>query len=124
FSDNGIKLFSAQGSKLAVEIEHAIEKELDALIDSPEHPPARPSGPGVGVIVADAKAAEEYRQGVVRALKGRRLDGLHVVLDCANGAASKVGPAVFDSLGARVDVMFDRPDGVNINDGCGSTHPE
>jgi phosphoglucosamine mutase len=124
FGDNGIKLFSSQGTKLSVEIEHAIEKELDALMDSPEHPPARPSGSDVGIIVADTRAAGEYRQGVIRALKGRRLDGLHVVLDCANGAASTVAPAVFESLGARVEVVFDQPDGVNINDGCGSTHPE
>jgi phosphoglucosamine mutase len=60
---------------------------------------------------------------VIRALQGRRLDGLHVVLDCANGAASTVAPAVFESVGARVEVIFDQPDGVNINDGCGSTHP-
>ncbi len=123
FGDNGIKLFSGQGTKLPVEVEHAIEKELDALIDSPEHPPARPSGSAVGVIVADTKAADEYRQGVIGALKGRRLDGLHVVLDCANGAASTVARAVFESIGARVDVVFDQPDGININDGCGSTHP-
>jgi phosphoglucosamine mutase len=123
FGDNGIKLFGPQGAKLAVETEQAIEKELDALLDSPDHPPPRPSGSGVGVITADTRAADEYRQGVIRALKGRRLDGLHVVLDCANGAASTVAPAVFDALGARVDVVFDKPDGVNINDGCGSTHP-
>ena len=65
FGDNGIKLFSAEGTKLPVEVEHAIEKELDALIDSPEHPPARPSGSAVGVIVADTKAADQYRQGVI-----------------------------------------------------------
>jgi phosphoglucosamine mutase len=123
FPDNGIKLFSAEGTKLPVEIERAIEKELDALLGSPEHATARPSGAGVGVIVSDPKAADEYRQAVIRVLKGRRLDGLHVVLDCANGAASKVAPAIFDSLGARVDSVFDQPDGVNINDGCGSTHP-
>jgi len=60
---------------------------------------------------------------VIRPLKGRRLEGLHVVLDCANGAASTVARAVFESVGARVDVVFDQPDGININDGCGSTHP-
>jgi phosphoglucosamine mutase len=123
FQDNGIKLFSSEGTKLPVETEQAIEKELDALLGSPEHATARPRGAGVGVIVSDAKAVDEYRQGVVRALKGRRLDGLHVVLDCANGAASTVAPAIFDSLGARVDAVFDQPDGININDGCGSTHP-
>ncbi|HXR54113.1 MAG TPA: phosphoglucosamine mutase [Acidimicrobiales bacterium] len=123
FQDNGIKLFSSEGTKLPVETEQAIEEELDALLGSPEHATAPPRGAGVGVIVSDAKAVDEYRQGVVRALKGRRLDGLHVVLDCANGAASTVAPAIFDSLGARVDAVFDQPDGININDGCGSTHP-
>jgi phosphoglucosamine mutase len=123
FGDNGIKLFSARGTKVPVEVEQAIEKELDALIDSAEHPPVRPSGSAVGVIEADTKAADEYRQGVIRPLKGRRLEGLHVVLDCANGAASTVARAVFESVGARVDVVFDQPDGININDGCGSTHP-
>jgi phosphoglucosamine mutase len=123
FGDNGIKLFSARGTKIPVEVEQAIEKELDALIDSAEHPPVRPSGSAVGVIEADTRAADEYRQGVIRPLKGRRLEGLHVVLDCANGAASTVARAVFESVGARVDVVFDHPDGININDGCGSTHP-
>jgi phosphoglucosamine mutase len=123
FGDNGIKLFSARGTKIPVEVEQAIEKELDALIDSAEHPPVRPSGSAVGVIEADTRAADEYRQGVIRPLKGRRLEGLHVVLDCANGAASTVARAVFESVGARVDVVFDQPDGININDGCGSTHP-
>ena len=123
FGDNGIKLFSAEGTKLPLEVEQAIETELDALTDSSESPPPRPSGASVGTIVADPKAADEYRTGVIGSLKGRRLDGLHVVLDCANGAASGIGPDVFRSLGARVDVVFDRPDGVNINDGCGSTHP-
>ena len=63
-------------------------------------------------------------KAVASVLKGRRFDGLHVVLDCANGAASAIAPEVFDALGARVEAIFDRPDGVNINDGCGSTHPE
>ncbi|MGH9007860.1 MAG: phosphoglucosamine mutase [Acidimicrobiales bacterium] len=124
FDDNGIKLFSTQGTKLPVETERAIEAELDGLFDSGDHSPSRPTGAAIGAIVTDAKAADEYRQGVVKALKGRRIDGLHVVLDCANGAASAVAPEIFRSLGARVDVVFDRPDGTNINDGCGSTHPE
>jgi phosphoglucosamine mutase len=123
YGDNGIKLFSAEGSKLSVDTEQAIENELDALLASSDHPPERPSGSGVGSIVTDHKGAEEYRQSVARVLKGRRLDGLHVVLDCANGAASKIAPSIFESLGARVDVVFDQPDGININDGCGSTHP-
>jgi phosphoglucosamine mutase len=119
FEDNGIKLFSPLGTKLPIDTEQAIEKELDAILDLPPRP-----GAGVGDIVNDPRAAEEYRQGVTSALKGRRLEGLHVVLDCANGAASAVAPAIFESLGARVESVFDHPDGTNINDGCGSTHPE
>jgi phosphoglucosamine mutase len=122
FSDNGIKLFSVQGTKLPVATERAIEACYDALGD--EAPPGAPSGAGVGDIVADPEAATQYRRGVLRALEGRRLDGLHVVLDCANGAASALAPAVFESVGARVEVICDHPDGLNINDGCGSTHPE
>ncbi len=124
FGDNGIKFFSALGSKFPIETEQSIERQLDALLESPDHPPARPEGAAVGAITPDVRAADEYRQGVARALKGRRLDGLHIVLDCANGAASKVGPDIFRSLGVRVDAIFDRPNGVNINDGCGSTHPD
>jgi len=124
FDDNGIKLFSAAGTKLAVETEQSIEKELDELLDSPSHATAPPSGAAVGVIEADHRGAGEYRKAVASVLKGRRFDGLHVVLDCANGAASTIAPKVFEALGARVEAIFDRPDGVNINDGCGSTHPE
>jgi len=124
FSDNGIKLFSSEGTKLGVAVERAIEEELDAPSDDARGAAGRPSGAAVGAIVADHKAADEYRHGVMRALKGRRLDGLHVVLDCANGAASSVAPAIFDSVGARLEVICDHPNGVNINDGCGSTHPE
>ncbi|MGH9045595.1 MAG: phosphoglucosamine mutase [Acidimicrobiales bacterium] len=127
FFDNGIKLFDAAGAKLAQETELAIEREL-ASITSRDRAPnqrdgARPSHRGVGIVVEDVRAQDEYRHGVVRALQGRRLDGLHVVLDCANGAASRVAPAIFESVGARVEALFDQPDGTNINDGCGSTHP-
>src|SRR5207237_7397580 len=57
-------------------------------------------------------------------LEGRRLDGVRCVLDCASGAASRIAPSVMQRLGAVVDVIADAPDGANINDGCGSTHPE
>ncbi len=124
FADNGIKFFSALGAKFPVETEQAIERQLDALLEAADHPPPRPGGAAVGAITPDERAADEYRQGVLRGLKGRRLDGLHVVIDCANGAASRVAPEVFRSLGARVETIFDAPDGTNINDGCGSTHPE
>jgi phosphoglucosamine mutase len=124
FEDNGIKLFGDRGTKLAVATERAIENELDAVLAEPSRPARRPGRAGVGAISVDPKSADEYRKALGGVLKGRRLDGLHVVLDCANGAASQVAPKVFESLGARVEVVFDTPDGTNINDGCGSTHPE
>ncbi len=124
FADNGIKLFSRLGTKLPVEIEVEIERELESILASPDHPPRRPTGHGVGVIVSDAVAsAELYRAQLVRTLEGRRLGGLSVVVDCANGAASAVAPAVLREVGADVVVLHDRPDGSNINDECGSTDP-
>jgi len=123
FGDNGIKLFSAGGTKVAVETERAIEACFTTLAAEPAGA-GSPSGAAVGVIAPDPEAAKQYRKGVLRALEGRRLDGLHVVLDCANGAASALAPAVFEAVGARVEVICDHPDGTNINDGCGSTHPD
>jgi phosphoglucosamine mutase len=70
------------------------------------------------------RGLRRYEQALVDSIGGRRLDGLSVVVDCANGAASETAPAVLRELGAQVVVLNDAPDGVNINDGCGSTHPE
>ena len=123
FSDNGIKLFGPGGRKLAVDVEQAIEGQLELLLGQAE-PPTGPTGARVGLVRADPTAADTYAAELVACLDGRRLDGLRVVLDCANGAASEVGPAVFRALGADVEVIGDRPDGTNINDGCGSTRPE
>jgi phosphoglucosamine mutase len=78
----------------------------------------------VGTIASDDGAAAAYRRHLAAALDGRRLDGLRVVLDCANGAAAGVAPAAFEALGAEVTTLGCDPDGANINDGCGSTHPE
>jgi phosphoglucosamine mutase len=123
FPDNGIKLFSREGTKLPVDVEAEIERELGAVLLDPECPPRRPTGHGVGRISADPGAVDLYRELLVRSTEGRRLDGLHLVLDCANGAACEIAPWVFAELGARVVVLHDEPDGANINDGCGSTDP-
>jgi phosphoglucosamine mutase len=69
-------------------------------------------------------ADEPYQAFLTRSIDGRGLDGLRVVIDCANGAASAVAPAVLEALGAQVTVLAAEPDGRNINDGCGSTHPQ
>ena len=67
---------------------------------------------------------ERYQAAVVASVEGRRLGGLHVVVDCANGAASHVARGVLEELGAHVELRHAEPDGTNINDRCGSTHPE
>jgi phosphoglucosamine mutase len=123
FPDNGIKLFSREGTKLPIDVEAEIERELGAVLADPEGPPRRPTGHGVGRIDPDLNALDLYREVLLRAAEGRRLDGLHVVVDCANGAAFELAPWVFGRLGARVVALHDSPDGTNINDGCGSTDP-
>lgn len=123
YGDNGIKLFSRSGTKLPVDVEAEIERELVALSADPDRPPARPTGSGVGRLWVDEEAAETYVARLVGSLGGRRLDGLRVVIDCANGAASALAPRVLAEVGASVTAMHDAPDGVNINDGCGSTDP-
>jgi phosphoglucosamine mutase len=122
FEDNGIKLFAEGGVKLS----DAVQAELEELIDrlATEGTGHVPTGEAVGEATADPGVLEAYAHGVIAALDGRRLDGVRVVLDCANGANSTVAPSVFSELGAQVEVLHADPDGVNINAGCGSTHPD
>ena len=121
YADNGIKLFAPGGVKLADDVEEAVEAELEAVLAKT---PLGPAGEGVGTIRERHGAIDGYVDHLVGALGSRRLDGLRVVLDCANGAAIEVAPAAFERLGADVLVIGDRPDGCNINDRCGATHPE
>ena len=123
FWDNGVKFFSAGGSKLPSETEEALEAELGALFAKPERPWA-PTRAAIGQIASDPDALGRYEQHVLGCLEGRRLGGLRVALDCANGAAFQSAPAVFESAGAQlVAVLATEPDGMNINDKCGSTDP-
>ena len=123
FGDNGIKLFGSLGTKLPVALEADVEREISSILADSERPPRRPTGYGVGRIVADPEAADLYRSHLVAATDGRTLDGLHIVVDCANGAASAFAPGVLAELGATVTALCDAPDGTNINDKCGSTDP-
>jgi phosphoglucosamine mutase len=123
FGDNGIKLFSSLGTKLPVELEAEVEHEIASLLADSEHPPRRPTGHGVGRIMDDPAAADLYRSHLVSTIEGRTLEGLHIVVDCANGAASAFGPGVLADLGATVTALYDAPDGANINERCGSTDP-
>jgi phosphoglucosamine mutase len=117
YADNGVKFFTAGGRKL----DDAVEERLEAELDRPAGHPR--TGDAVGVVVDRVDAADRYVDGLVASLDGRRLAGLSVVLDCANGAASVVGPAALRRLGADVHVVAAEPDGRNINEGCGSTAP-
>jgi phosphoglucosamine mutase len=112
--DNGIKFFARGGHKLPDEVEDAIEGRL-------REPWARPTGAGVGRVTADAGAGARYVEHLLATLP-HRLDGLRVVVDCAHGAAWSVGPEALRRSGADVVVIGAEPDGLNTNDGVGSTH--
>jgi len=124
FGDNGVKFFSPGGRKLSDEAETGLETELDRLLVEPGSRPRR-TGAGLGrLLPRHERAMERYAASLVETMAGRSLDGLPVVIDCAHGAASEVAPVVLRTLGAVVTVINDGPDGLNINDGCGSTHPQ
>jgi phosphoglucosamine mutase len=112
--DNGVKVIGPDGRKLPDEIEAAIERELHeapaAVAPFDESP--------------DPARAGAYIAHLLSALEGRALGNQRVVLDCAHGAASAIGPEVLRDAGADVIVLHAEPTGQNINDGCGSTHPE
>ncbi len=115
FADNGIKFFSASGTKLADEIEHAIEAQMDmamTTVDSSILGKARRIDDAPGRYIEFCKASVP---------SGFNLRGLKVVLDCANGATYHVSPAVFSELGAQVIEVASSPDGMNINEKCGAT---
>jgi phosphoglucosamine mutase len=114
--DNGIKFFARGGYKLPDGVENLIETTLG-------EPWERPTGPSVGRIWTDQLAPLAYVEHLVGAARAP-LKGLRIALDCANGAASEVAPEVMRRLGAHVIPFACNPDGLNINDGVGSTHPE
>jgi phosphoglucosamine mutase len=115
--DNGIKFLARGGLKLDDELEDAIEQRMREDWN-------RPVGAEVGRIRSDTgRAGEQYVEHLVGTL-GHDLSGLRVAVDCANGAASEVGPAALRAAGADVVVINASPDGRNINEACGSTHPE
>jgi phosphoglucosamine mutase len=114
--DNGIKFFARGGHKLDDSVEMQIERRLGEPWD-------RPTGAGVGRVTRVPAAVEAYVHDVV-ATAPARLDGLRVVVDAANGAASASTPMALRLLGAEVTTLHADPDGLNINVGCGSTHPD
>ncbi|MEN3166771.1 phosphoglucosamine mutase [Gluconobacter sp. OJB] len=120
FTDNGIKLFGPDGFKLSDEVESEIEdlmaQDLSARLASPER---------IGRASRLTDAAGRYIENAKASFpRGLRLDGLKIVIDCANGSAYRVAPKALWELGAEVIKIGCEPDGLNINDGVGSTHPE
>lgn len=115
YRDNGIKFFAGDGYKLSDET----ELEIERFLEQPVRPPA-----AIGRVRQLRGACEDYLRELQTRFKGLELNGLDVLLDCANGATFKVAPEIFTRLGAQVTVLAAEPDGRNINDGCGSTHIE
>lgn len=116
--DNGIKFFAGDGFKL----DDALEAEIEALLDAAEDTLPRPSAAGLGDVVEYPEGLRKYQQFLVST--GLELEGMKVALDTANGAAATSARQIFADLGADLAVMAEKPDGLNINEGVGSTHPE
>lgn len=119
-SDNGLKLFGRDGYKL----DDALELRLEQLILTEEIDRVRPDGAGIGSAEVIFDAAQRYGTVAKASVPGISLHGLKIAVDCANGAAFETTPSVLRDLGADLSVFHADPDGMNINAGCGSTHPE
>lgn len=119
FHDNGIKFFGGNGYKLP----DAVEDELENIVMAIEMDDNlyRASGSKMGTVEHRHDMIEEYIEFVMSTTK-ERLDGMKIVLDCANGASYEAMPIILKSLGADLTVINDKPNGININDNCGSTH--
>ena len=116
--DNGIKFFGGDGFKL----DDDRELEIEALLDAADDTLPRPSAQGLGTVMEYPEGLRKYQEFLVST--GVQLEGMHVVIDTANGAASTSARQIFADLGAQLTVIGENPDGLNINDGVGSTHPE
>lgn len=120
FQDNGIKFFNANGFKLDDKIEDEIESVIMRYVDVNSHI----TGDKLGRCIEDEGDALRRYAEFLESTVDVRLEGFKVALDCANGASYKVASRVFRAMGASVVTLFDEPDGLNINDHCGSTHPK
>ncbi|MEM8902713.1 MAG: phosphoglucosamine mutase [Actinomycetota bacterium] len=122
FGDNGVKLFAPGGTKLDDDVERELEDRLSTLYSDRPAPTA--SGAAVGTVSDHPDPTSAYLAWIVERLDGRRLDGMRIVVDCANGSGSVVAPAALAATGAEVTVLAAEPDGTNINRGVGSTATE
>jgi len=119
-SDNGLKLFGGDGYKL----DDVLELRLEQLILTHEIDQQRPEGDAVGSVSVIPDAAQRYEKVAKASVPGMSLGGLKIAVDCANGASFVTTPSVLRDLGAELSLFHAEPDGMNINAGCGSTHPE
>ncbi|MDP8263841.1 MAG: phosphoglucosamine mutase [Candidatus Ancaeobacter aquaticus] len=121
YEDNGIKLFSSDGYKLP----ESIERKIEELIATGEIDSIRPTATDIGKAYRDKDAIGRYVEFIKNSFpKGLTLDGISVVLDCANGAGYKIAPKVLTELGADVKILNDAPNGTNINLDCGAIHTD
>ncbi len=119
--DNGIKFFNQDGTKL----DDAWEDEMDRVLQTEAHADANPTGAGIGRVIERLNAGDRYLQYLEHDVaRGLDLRGISLVVDCGNGATSHVAPRFLERLGAEVFTINAEPDGYNINDGCGSQHPD
>lgn len=119
-ADNGIKVFEQNGNKLSNELEDRVEQLID---DSSTMPELSQDGE-IGTMLIDTAGFDEYVSYLANAFDPGMLKGVTVAIDCANGASWKAAPEVFSRLGAKINVMANAPTGININERCGSVHPE
>ncbi len=118
WQDNGIKIFAGDGYKLPDALELSIESEIFTRLASSTTPAE------LALPEADPVYRHDYEAFLRSAVPGLSLDGLHIVLDCANGAASAIAPELFAGFGGRIELTHAAPDGRNINEACGALHPE
>ena len=122
FADNGVKFFAAGGVKLPDAVERKLEAELDALLNAEHH--GRRGLSDVGLVTSPTSEVTAYVNHLLDSVASNAFAGMRIVLDCANGSASTIGPDVFRRLGASVTVIAAEPNGTNINAQCGSTYPQ
>ncbi len=119
FEDNGIKFFSQTGHKLP----DTVEDEIENIVARPIDYEKTPTGSSLGRVIWEKDKSAIYIKHIVECAD-YRLNGLKIVMDCSNGANSEIAPAILSALGAEVIPIFNEPNGININNGCGSTHLE
>lgn len=117
FEFNGIKIFNADGYKLP----DALEEAIEAIVLDNVEPYPTPTGAGLGRVLSLPEAVDEYVDHIASTIEGD-LSGLKIAVDCSNGSASATAKKLFEKLGANFEMMNFEPDGININDKCGSTH--